>query len=233
MADLRDNALLSRLPQEEFSRISERAQTVESAVRECVQPADEPIGQVYFPLTSVFSMVAGEHHRENVIEVATIGREGMIGLPLFLGSVSSPLSVFCQIPGPSARLSATDLRRVLGDDGTLHRVLNRFTQATMVQIAQNVFCNAMHSAEQRASRWLLTTQDRVVGQEFPLTQEFLARMLGVRRPTVSEIAGRLQDRGLIRYRRGVVTITDQAGLERLACQCYEVVRAAFEDLTGS
>lgn len=230
--DLRRNIILGRLPADEFSQIVERAELTEVGVRHCVQEAGEPITAVYFPTGSVFSMVATDDGGEAGVEVATIGREGMVGLPLFLGAATSPLALFCQIPGPAARLSATDLRRVLTRDGHLHRRLSRFVQATMVQMAQNVRCNATHSAEQRAARWLLITQDRVEQDEFPLVQDFLAQMLGVRRPTVSEIASRLQDKGLIRYRRGVMTITDRERLRGLACQCYDIVRAEFESLAG-
>jgi CRP-like cAMP-binding protein len=115
-------------------------------------------------------------------------------------------------------------------DGALHRALNRYTQATIVQIAQSVICNSTHSAEQRACRWLLTTHDRVDRDQFPLTQEFLAQMLGVRRPTVSEIASRLQSEGLIRYTRGVITICDRPGLERITCDCYWIVKAEYDNL---
>jgi CRP-like cAMP-binding protein len=121
---------------------------------------------------------------------------------------------------------------VLSADGALHGLLNRFTQATMIQIAQNVVCNATHTLAQRAARWLLTTHDRVGCTEFALTQQFLSQMLGVRRPTVSETAGKLQAQGLIRYRRGTLTITDRPGLEQLTCSCYGIVRAEFDRLTG-
>lgn len=231
-SDLRRNTLLARLPSEELSEILERAEEVHMQVRDCVQEPDQPIAAVYFALGSVFSMVATDDRNDSTVEVATIGREGMVGLPLFLGAATSPLAVFCQVPGPAARLSASDLRRVLTDDGNLHRRLNRFIQATMVQISQNVLCNASHNTEQRAARWLLTTQDRVEEPEFPLTQEFLAQMLGVRRPTVSEIASGLQDDGLISYRRGIMTITDRPRLQDLACHCYQVVRAEFDSLAS-
>lgn len=160
--------------------------------------------------------------------MATTGREGMIGLPVFLGASSSPHASFCQIPGRSVQLGTEALHRILSNDGILHRILNRFTQVTMVQIAQNVVCNAAHTTDQRAARWMLMTQDRVGRNEFLLTQEFLAQMLSVQRPTVSEVARRLQADGLIRYRRGTVVISDRSGLERAACLCYGVVRSEFD-----
>jgi CRP-like cAMP-binding protein len=182
---------------------------------------------VYFPISAVFFLVATAGERV-VVEVATIGREGMVGLPLFLGVGSSPHACFCQVAGSAARLSAEGLRLALSGDGALHGLLNRYTQGTMVQIAQNVVCNIAHTAEQRACRWLLTTHDRVGRDQFPLTQDFLAQMLGVRRPTVSETASRLQADDLIRYRRGVMTICNRAALERMACPCYAVVKGEFD-----
>lgn len=233
MADTRDfgnNTILARLPPDELEELSERAEVIELGIRHMAYEAGKPIEFVYFPLDAVFSVVSVTEERD-FVEVATIGREGMVGLPLFLGTSTSPQTSFCQIPGPSVRLPAGELGEVLRLDGVLHRMLNRFVQATMVQIAQTVACNSAHSAEQRAARWLLTTHDRVRRDAFPLTQEFLAQMLGVRRPTVSTVAARLAREGLIRYRRGVVTIADRPGLERTTCNCYWVVRAEFEAIT--
>jgi CRP-like cAMP-binding protein len=152
----------------------------------------------------------------------------MVGLPLFLGANSSPHAAFCQVPGASVRLRASNLRGLLNNGGVLHGLLNRATQATMVQVAQNVVCNGSHDVEQRAARWLLTTHDRVRSDTFHLKQEFLAQMLGVRRPTVSQTARRLQERGLITYVRGRMHILDRAGLEAVTCQCYGIVRREFE-----
>lgn len=230
--ELRRNSILATLPETEFERVCPQLELVDAEIRKQVYRPHEPITAVYFPLSSVFSMVGLADEEQVAVEVATIGAEGMVGLPLFLGAGSSPHSAFCQIPGTAARLAAEDLRRALTNDGALHRALNRFTQTTMVQIAQNVVCNSTHTSEQRAARWLLTTGDRVGRDEFPLTQQFLAQMLGVRRPTVSEIAGRLQAQALIRYTRGVITITDRAGLERATCSCYRIVKAEFDHLGG-
>jgi CRP-like cAMP-binding protein len=228
----RRNAILANLPESEFERIHHRLELVDTKIRQQIYQPGQPITEVYFPLASVFSVVGHTDKKDIGIEIATVGWEGMVGLPLFLGAGSSPHATFCQIPGPAARLNADDLRHALTADGALHHQLNRFTQATMVQIAQNVVCNSTHAADQRAARWLLTTQDRVGTDEFPLTQEFWAQMLGVRRSTVSETAGRLQSAGLIRYARGIITITDRAGLERTTCHCYRIVKAEFDHLPG-
>jgi CRP-like cAMP-binding protein len=157
----------------------------------------------------------------------------MVGLPLFLGSPVSPHAAFCQIAGTAARLPAADLHDYLARDGSLHRLLNRFTQMTMVQLAQNVACNQVHSLEQRMARWLLTTADRVRADTFLLTQEFMGQMLGVSRPSVSETASKLQTEGIIRYSRGNLRILDRAALDGLACDCYRIVKAEFEVLAGN
>lgn len=227
---MRRNAILAQLPDGEFARIHGAAEIVDSYTGQQVYEPGEPITVVYFPLSCVFSLVALADGRD-VIEVATVGHEGMVGLPVFLGAASSPHGCFSQVPGQSVRLTADVLRRALAVDGVLHRLLNRLTQATMVQVAQSVVCNNSHELEQRAARWLLTTHDRVDGDEFPLTQQFLAQMLGTRRPTVSQVAGRLQERGLISYVRGNMRIIDRFGLEQASCQCYAIVRAEFDVMT--
>ncbi len=229
--DPRNNSLLRTLPATEYDRLRPRLEVVESTPRDQVYAPGKPVDQVYFPLGAVFSMVALVAG-EVAVEVGTIGTEGMVGLPVFLGAVTSPNAAFCQIAGPSARLSAEGLRAALVGDGALHQTLHRFTQATMVQLSQNVACNSVHVAGQRAARWLLTTQDRVGRDEFELTQDFLAQMLGVRRATVSEVAGGLQSAGLIHYNRGVIAIIDRPGLQRVACECYETLRSEFDRLLG-
>jgi CRP-like cAMP-binding protein len=228
--ELRRNAILAKLPQTEFDRLRQRLEVVDTELRQQLYRPRQVLTEVYFPLSAVFSLVAVADEDRVQVEVATIGGEGMLGLPLFLGAATSPHAAFCQIPGLAARLSADDFQQALIGDGTLHRSLNRYTQATIVQIAQNVICNSTHSTEQRACRWLLTTHDRVGSDQLPLTQEFLAQMLGVRRPTVSEIASRLQSEGLIRYTRGVITICDRPKLERTTCDCYWLIQAEYDNL---
>lgn len=221
------NAILRQLPEDEFDRLRGMGEVVDTEIGRQVYETDQPIREVLFPLNAVFSLVALADQRI-LVEVATVGREGMVGLPLFLGASSSPHAAFCQIPGQAMRVPAANLHHALTGDGALHALLHRLTQATMVQVAQNVVCNSTHGLEQRAARWLLTTHDRVDGDRYPLTQEFLAQMLGVRRPTVSQVASRLQDAGLVRYARGDMRILDRSGLEKTACNCYGIVRAEFD-----
>lgn len=229
--ELRRNAILAALPGPEFDRLRPWLEVIDAEIRDQVYDPGKQITHLYFPISSVYSMV-GVADGEAVVEVATVGREGMVGLPVFLGQPTSPHAVFCQIPGLAAQLPADQLSIALSDAGTLHRLLNRFTQATMTQIAQNVVCNSTHGLAQRTARWLLTTHDRVGRDEFALTQQFLGQMLGARRPTVSETASKLQAQGLIRYSRGNITITDRAGLEQVTCTCYDIVRAEFDKLTS-
>jgi CRP-like cAMP-binding protein len=227
--EFRRNAILAQLPDNEFGALRPHLRFERSEIKHPAYEPGKPITDIYFPLTSVYSLVAvTDGHIQ--LEVATIGHEGMVGLPIFLGATQSPQAAFCQVPGDTVGISVGDFHQALGRDGALHALLNRFTQATMVQVAQNVVCNRNHPTEARMARWLATTHDRVGRDEFLLTQEFLAQMLGVHRPTVSETAQRVAARGLIRYSRGVIEITDRDALERAACECYGLIRAEFDDL---
>ena len=231
-ADLRRNAILAQLPDSEMTAVLPNLHIEQPEIRHSAYEPGKPITDIYFPLTSVFSLVAMAEQKI-VVEVATIGFEGVVGLPVFLGATTSPQSAFCQIPGATARIAVEDFRRALNHDGALHALLNRFTQATMVQIGQNVVCNSTHSTEARMARWLITTHDRVARDEFLLTQEFLSQMLGVARPTVSETAQRIQTEGSIRYSRGTMTIVDRQALERTACDCYQIIKSEFDDLRSN
>jgi CRP-like cAMP-binding protein len=223
------NFLLSALPDDEWQRMRPRVQLLSATLKDVVYEANQPIGHVDFPVSAVLSMIT-EVDGEGAVEVATIGREGMAGLPVFLGVSESPNKVLVQIEGDVIRMPAAQLRDFLISDGSLHGQLHRYVQATIVQLSQNVACNRIHTTEERAARWLLMTADRVDGVRFALTQEFLAQMLGVRRATVSLTAGMLQAAGLISYRRGNITITERTALEDAACDCYRTVRDEFDQL---
>jgi CRP-like cAMP-binding protein len=224
-----ENHLLAILPREALARLQPHLESVALAFRECLYAPNEPISQVYFPCSSVISLVLPLEGGA-AIEVATVGNEGMLGLPAFLGAGSIPGEAFCQIPGQALRLGAQILHQETAAGGPLHDVLLRYTQGLMNQIAQSAACNRAHSIDERCARWLLTTHDRAGSDRFPLTQEFLAQMLGVRRAGVSAAASILQRAGFIRYSRGMMTITDRPGLESAACGCYRIVRDEFERL---
>ena len=227
--DPRRNQLLAGLEDSELDRIAGMLEPYDASLRTQVHDPGARIEHVYFPLHCVFSLVAGVG--QSTVEVNTIGYEGMVGLPVFLGTAVSPHSAFCQVPGPAVRMRATALVDFLSSgDGSLHSRLHRYTQSTIVQLAQSVACNQLHSTEQRAARWLLMTRDRVEGNTFPMTQQFLAQMLGVRRATVSGVATTLQQAGVITYRRGMISIIDTPALESTSCECYRLVREEHEQL---
>jgi CRP-like cAMP-binding protein len=230
--DPRRNLLLGSLPEAEFRRLLALLEPVQMDVRDQLYERGKPIERLWFPVDCVFSLLATVEG-EATVEVATMGYEGLAGLPVFLGSAESPNDCFCQIAGAAVGLTVGDLRRFLAVDGALHDVLHRYTQATMVQLSQNVLCNRLHTTEERCARWLLQTRDRVGGDQFELTQEFLAQMLGVRRGTVSLTAGVLQQAGMIRYTRGRITVLDAEALHEAACDCYDIVQAEYQRLTAA
>ena len=167
------------------------------------------------------------------VEIATVGREGMVGISLFLETATVAWRAFGQVPGKALRIRAETFREEVDRNGALVRLLKRYTQALLSQVAQSSACNCVHTIEQRCARWLLQTHDRVGSDHYPLTQEFLAQMLGMRRSSVSQAAGGLQKAGLIRYVRGRITVLDRAGLEAASCECYAIIRREFERLLGN
>jgi CRP-like cAMP-binding protein len=191
----------------------------------------QSIADAYFPVSGMISIVALTSGGLGA-EVATVGNEGMIGLPIFFGADSSPFHVMAQLDGRALRISAHELETVVPNTPTLGHLLRTYSQAFFVQTAQNAACNGLHSVSQRGARWLLTTRDRADGDAFFLTQEYLAFMLGVSRQSVGHAVLDLQDAGLISYSRGHMRIVDRAGLEAASCECYEIVRAEYARLLG-
>lgn len=223
------NRLLAELPPDEYRRLMPYLEEYDSPHHEVYYQPNEPISHVYFPLSGVASLLTLDESGTGV-EVATVGNEGMVGIPVFLTQDTTPGKALMQVPGAVLRMPVADFRREVVDvlGSCLQVLLQRYTHALMVQMAQGVACNRLHTIEQRAARWLLTTRDRVGGPTYPLTQEFLAQMLGVRRASVSEVASELQSLGLITYTRGIMTIRDSTGLEARACVCYRIVRDAYD-----
>jgi CRP-like cAMP-binding protein len=199
-------------------------------LREVVHEQDEPASAVHFPTVGVVSLVTMTEDGSSV-ELALIGNEGVVGVGVFLGSrrLSNQRAVV-QVPGESLRVDADIFQAELAQDGKVSALLQNYTVALLTQIGQGVACNRLHSLEERCARWLLMTGDRVGRDEFPITQEFLAQMLGVRRPSVTLAAGVLQRAGFISYRRGEMQLLDRDGLEQSSCECYGVVRDAYERL---
>lgn len=220
------NRILAALPHDEWERLSRSLERVRLETRQILFEANRPITHVYFPENAVLSLV-GLMDDGSAVETATVGNEGMMGVPVYLGAMQMAGQAFAQIPGEALRMPAGALREEVRRGTELSRLLGRYTQALFTLVAQSSACNRKHPVEQRCARWLLMTHDRVEGDSFELTQLFFSQMLGVRRATVSEAAAALQDRGLIEYSRGQITILDRAGLEAASCACYAIIRAEF------
>ena len=225
----RPNAILAALPKDERARLATEFDRVPLELRKLLQVPGEPVEHLWFPLSGVGSVLSDMSDGGRV-EVATIGREGMVGLPLVLGASRSAHLVIVQVPGEAERLSASTFARLRPELPHLERLLLRYTLSLVTQISQGSACNRLHPIEARCARWLLQTHDRVDGDSFPLTHEFLAQMLGVTRPSVTIAAGILQKAGLIHYVRGVVDILDRPRLERAACECYAIITREFRRL---
>ena len=224
------NKLLRSLPAEDFQRIAPHLRSVPMKIRQVFHRQNQPIRDVYFPGGGACSLVKTLSDGQ-VAEVATIGGEGAIGASVFFGEHVAECDVLVQVPSAEAYVLSADIfNREMERRGPFFNLVIRCNQALMSQIMQTTVCNGLHSAEQRCCRWLLMTHDRAGNDEFSLTHEFLAAMLGVRRPTVTLVAASLQDAGLIRYRRGMVTIVDRPGLEAAACECYESVKSTWRRL---
>lgn len=225
------NRLLGLLPATDYKRLHPHLERIPLTYRQSLYRARQPLRYVYFIETGVGSLVNTMANGE-AAEVGTIGNEGIVGLPLLLGDDRAPTSVYVQVPGIGLRMAAGTFAGELKRSSSMRGVMLRYAHALFNQVAQSAACNHFHSIEQRCSRWMLMTHDRMAADEFLLTQEFLAMMLGVQRTGVSIAAGALQRRGLIRYRRGVVSILDRRGLKKRACECYGLSKREFDRLLG-
>jgi CRP-like cAMP-binding protein len=223
------NRLLDALPKEDLKRILAAGRSVSLDRGEVLFDRHQPVGEIYFPISCVASLLI-ELGDGSSVEMATIGREGLVGVCRFLGADIGLAKAIAQIPGRAVRVDSDAFLSEVDRSASLRRLLRGYTQALIVLMGQTVACNRAHTIQQRCARWLLLTHDRIDSDEVPLTQEFLAYMLGVRRQSVTEAAGRLQASGLISYRRGNVSIVDREGLRRAACECYEVITSEFQRL---
>jgi CRP-like cAMP-binding protein len=220
------NQLLDALPADEYQRLLPRLRTVFVGIKTVLFEAGAPIAHVDFPRNCVVSLVTPLHDGA-VVEVATVGNEGIVGVPLLRGGALTFRAV-CSVPGWCDRMDAPTFLSEVERDGPFSALVTDYLQALFGQISQAAACNRLHSNEERLSRWLLMSQDRVRTDEFAITHEYLAHMLGSRRPTVSRSAGILQAAGLIKYHRGRVTIVDRAALEATACECYARIERAMD-----
>jgi CRP-like cAMP-binding protein len=225
------NKLLALLPWDEYQRILGRVKLVRLDYKQVLYEPGIRIEYAYFPQEGVTSMVTVMNDGAG-IEVATIGSEGMVGLPIFLGDAQTPTRFIVQVPGTGLRMSAEVLREETRGDTALRKLLLLYHSAFIKQISQSVACNGLHSVLQRCCRWLLMTHDRVDADVFPITHEFLSQMLGVRRSSVTEVLHPLQEQGWIENGRGIVTIKNRAKLEAESCECYKSVNDEFTRLFG-
>jgi len=224
------NLLLAALSPDDLALISLQLEQVPLTLREVLYEPGAEIQYVYFPTTGCVSMINGTN--DGSVEVGTIGLEGLVGVPVLLRASSEPTRALVQVEGEAYRISSAAFRVVVRESEHLERIFLRYALALLNQVAQSVACNRLHSLEERCARWLLITHDRVDGDVFKLTQEFLSYMLGVHRPAVTLAAGVLQNAGYIKYSRGTITITDRIGLEGAACSCYQATRDDYAALAS-
>src|ERR1700674_3751694 len=230
-ASLRQNRILAALPSAELLQLFEVVRSVTLPVKSVLFEPGAAIDAVHFPTDGVISLVTPLHDGA-IVEVATIGNEGIVGVPLV------PLSglavrAISQVAGHCLRMEATTFLEWSDRSQAFQTLVESYTQALFGQISQAAACNRLHSSEERLSRWLLMSHDRVGTDSFPITHEFLGQMLGSRRATVTLSAGLLQAAGLIRYHRGRVTIVDREGLEGVACECYGIIKAALDRVVSA
>ncbi len=223
------NHLLAALPQADFDLFAQHLELVPMALGQMLYEPGTQLRHAFFPTTSIVSL----HYVTETgasAETAGVGNEGVVGISLFMGGDTTPSSAVVQTAGHAYRLDRHVLQSEFNRAGALQRLLLRYTQALMTQMAQSAVCNRHHSVEQQLCRWLLLTMDRVPARELVMTQELVASMLGVRRESVTEAAGNLQTAGYIRYRRGHIAVLERQGLEASACECYGVVKKELERL---
>ncbi len=226
------NRLLGGLPQDEFSQLAPHFKEVVLDKGKILQEPGEPIDSVYFPHGGMISVLAVMPEGETV-ETMTIGREGAVGLTSGIGSQTALNRATVQLPGRATQISAARWAALAQRSQPVRNLIVRYNDVQLAQVQQAVACNALHDVEARLCRWLLEARDRVGSDALPLTQEFLAEMLGVRRTTVTIVARMLQSAGFVHYRRGVVHLRDVAALEGGACECYRVVRGLTDRFLAS
>jgi CRP-like cAMP-binding protein len=225
------NRLLSALPAKEYQRLLPQLEPVDLVFADTVYAPGETIRHVYFPNNSIVSLLAAEPHHSS-IEVGMIGNEGMTGISVFMGVPRSRTLALVQGAGTAVRMKAATLRKESEHTGPFHRILLRYTHSLLTQMSLSTACNQFHPLSARLARWLLMTQDRIGTDEFRLTQDFMSNMLGVRREGVNKAAGGLQRKKLVTYSRGHMAVLDRAGLERIACACYGIIKADSDRSLG-
>ena len=229
MIDPNENALLKALPEATKQRLFPQLKIIKLPLGKVIYEAGQNLENVYFPIDSIVSLL-------NVLEdgasaeISVVGNEGLVGIAVFMGGESTINRAIVQSAGRAYKLSASILFDEFNDNQNLRELLLRYTQALMAQMAQTAICNRHHSIDQQLCRWLLLSLDRLASNNLTMTQELIANMLGVRREGVTEAAGKLQKLGVIKYKRGQITVTNRQKLETLCCECYAVVKIETDRL---
>ena len=227
--EARGNHLLSVLPEAEWARIGPHLVQVDLPLGQVIYESGDRLDYVYFPTTAIISLLYVMEDGASA-EIAIVGKEGMVGIALFMGGETTPSRAVVQSAGAAYRLSAHILKEEFHRAGPMQRLLLRYTQALITQMAQTAVCNRHHSIDQQLCRWLLLSMDRLPTNKLRMTQELITNMLGVRRPGVTEAATKLQEAGLIRYSYGNIEVLDRPGLEKRVCECYAVVKRESDRL---
>ena len=226
------NRILAALPDDEFEQLRPKLREVSFQIGEIVYQAEEEIESVFFINRGIISWLATLEDG-NTVEAGVIGPEGLAGVPVVLGARSTPNQGLAQSNVEASRISSQDIVREFRKGGRLNQLILRFVHTMFTQVAQTAACNRLHTLDQRLARWLLMTHDRTIGDSFTLTQDFLSRMLGVRRAGVSVAANSLRQDGFLDYRRGDIHILNRAGLEAASCECYEIVKQEYEQILAA
>ena len=225
----KQNQLLAMLPEVEWVRWLPQLELADMPLGKVLYESGGKVTHVYFPTTSIVSLLYVMENGASA-EIAVVGCEGIVGISLFMGGESTPSRAVVQSAGKGYRLKASLMMDEFNRAGPVMHLVLRYTQALITQMAQTAVCNRHHSLDQQLCRWLLLSLDRLKCDELVMTQDLIANMLGVRREGVTEAAGNLQAAGLIRYRRGRITVLDRAGLEKRTCECYAVVKKEYDRL---
>jgi CRP-like cAMP-binding protein len=225
----KQNHLLDALPAGDYERLAPHLELVPMMLGDVLYESGVQLRYVYFPTTAILSLLYVMEEGASA-EIAIVGNEGILGISLFMGGETTPSRAVVQSAGHAFRLKAALLKNEFGRFGPTMHLLLRYTQALITQMAQTAVCNRHHSVDQQLCRWLLLSLDRLQTNELSMTQELIANMLGVRREGVTEAAGKLQDAGLISYKRGQITVLDRPRLEARSCECYQVVKTEFDRL---
>ena len=225
----RANHLLAVLPEEEWARLAPQLVLVDLPLGQVIYESGDRLNHVYFPTTSIISLLYVMENGASA-EIAIVGNEGMVGIALFMGGETTPSRAIVQSAGTAYRIDSATVKAEFNRAGPMQRLLLRYTQALITQMAQTAVCNRHHSIEQQLCRWLLLSMDRLPTNKLKMTQELIANMLGVRRSGVTEAALKLQNAGLIRYHHGHIEVLDRPGLEQRVCECYAVVKRECDRL---